>query len=75
MSANDLGKTYEDSLLQFLVKGAPNDLDVIRKGVKRYKKKLLGEGLLPPIFAQMFVKELADAGETLEQDAVLTITE
>lgn len=75
VSANDLGKTYEDSLLQFLVKGAPNDLNVIRQGIKRYKKKLLSEGLLPPIFAQMFVKELTDAGETLEQEAVLTITE
>ena len=75
VSANDLGRTYEDSLLQILVKGAPNDLNVIRQGVKRYKKKLLSEGLLPPIFAQMFIKELVDAGETIEQGAVLAIPE
>lgn len=67
VSANDLGKTYEDSFLRLLVKDAPNDLGKIKEGIARYKKALLKKGDLPPALDELVRKELTAAGTFVEE--------
>ncbi len=40
ISANDLGRSYEDSLIKFLGKGMPNNLYLLEKGIRNYKRRL-----------------------------------
>lgn len=61
INGHDLGKTYEDSLLRLIVKGATSEIDTIKKGVLRYKKKLLDENLVPPGVADRLQEDLYKA--------------
>jgi len=61
INGHDLGKTYEDSLLRLIVKGATSDIASIKKGVLRFKKKLLDEDLVPPGVADRLKADLAKA--------------
>lgn len=58
VTANDLGKTMEDSLLRMMSRCANLNLDVIRKNLSHYKKKLHTEGKLPPIYDKLLAKEI-----------------
>jgi len=40
VSANELGKAYEDNLVKFIGKALPNDLTVLEHGVRNLKKKI-----------------------------------
>lgn len=61
INGHDLGKTYEDSLLRLIVKSATSDIATIKKGVLRFKKKLLDEDLVPPGLAERLKADLAEA--------------
>lgn len=43
ISAHDLGKTYEDALLRMLFKGATNDLNKLRLGLRRFEESLIAD--------------------------------
>lgn len=60
ISGHDLGRTYEDSFLRLVVKDATSDIEKIRKGIVRYKKKLLTQQKLPPRLAEDIQKELSE---------------
>jgi hypothetical protein len=47
ISAHDLGKTYEDALLRVLFKGATNDLNKLRHGLRRFEEKLIVDTKAP----------------------------
>ncbi len=64
VSANDLGKTYEDSLLRLMVKDAPKDIQTIKSGLMNYKRALLKKGLLPDMLAEITKKEITDASKS-----------
>lgn len=59
ISGHDLGRTYEDCVLRFIIKGATGDASKIKAGITRYKKKLLAENLVPPNYAK-YLKEQLD---------------
>lgn len=47
ITANDLGKTFEDNIVKFLGKSMPNDLQVLERGIRNQKKKLMMDESLP----------------------------
>lgn len=47
ISGHDLGRSYEDCLLRFIIKGATGNASKIKAGITRYKKMLLEESLVP----------------------------
>lgn len=47
ISAHDLGKTYEDALLRVLFKGATNDLNKLRLGLRRFEEGLIADNKAP----------------------------
>ena len=47
ISAHDLGKTYEDALLRTLFKDATSDLNLLRKGLRRFEEQLIQNGNSP----------------------------
>lgn len=67
INGHDLGKTYEDSLLRLIVKGATSDIANIKKGVLRYKKKLLDENLVPPGVADRLKADLEKAKSVITE--------
>jgi hypothetical protein len=42
-----LGKTFEDNIVKFLGKAMPNDLQVLERGIRNQKKKLMLDESLP----------------------------
>jgi len=57
INANDLGKTYEDALLRVLFKDAPNDLNRLRKGLRKYEEHLIADKSVPDGFAERLKKQ------------------
>ena len=51
INANDLGKTYEDALLRVLFKEAPNDLNRLRKGLRKFEEQLIANKSVPDMLA------------------------
>jgi hypothetical protein len=47
IGAHDFGKSYEDNILRFIIKGASNDINVIKQGINRYKQKLIDSDKIP----------------------------
>lgn len=47
ITANDLGKTFEDNIVKFLGKSMPNDLQVLERGIRNQKKKIMMDESLP----------------------------
>lgn len=47
ISGHDFGRSYEDNVLRFIIKSATTDIEEIKKGVIKYKQKLIDNGLLP----------------------------
>lgn len=58
ISGHDLGRTYEDCLLRFIIKDATGDISKIKNGVNRLKKKLITEKLVTPNFAEYLENQL-----------------
>lgn len=59
ITANDLGKTFEDTIIRFLGKGMPNDLHALERGIRNQKKKLMMDESLPQSVRDTMRKELA----------------
>ncbi len=57
INANDLGKTYEDALLRVLFKDAPNDLNRLRKGLRKYEERLIADKSVPDGLAERLKKQ------------------
>jgi len=58
ISGHDLGRTYEDCVLRFIIKGATGDIEKIKAGITRYKRKLLDANVLPKGLVEKFSKQL-----------------
>ena len=74
ISAHDLGKTYEDALLRTLFKGATNDLNLLRKGLRRFEEQLVQdmnspEGLVDRLKAKHKQQDLEQA-KLIEAESV-----
>ncbi len=59
ISAHDLGKTYEDALLRLIFKGATNDLNLLRKGLRRFEEQLINGGNLTKNHAEILKEKHA----------------
>jgi hypothetical protein len=76
ISANDLGKAYEDGLVKYLGKAMPNDLTVLEYGVRNYKKKISLDPSQPESLRREMEKQLAapmkhKKVEVIEADATV----
>jgi hypothetical protein len=58
ISGHDLGRTYEDCVLRFIIKGATGDIEKIKAGITRYKRKLLDANVLPKGLVEKFSEQL-----------------
>ena len=54
----DLGRSYEDNVLRFIIKDAANDLDAIKGGVDRLKNRLVKRADLPAGVADRIRQDL-----------------
>ena len=59
ISANDFGKTFEDNIVKFIGKAMPNDLYVLERGIRNYKKKLMMDESLPSSLREALRSQLA----------------
>jgi len=59
VTANDLGRSYEDNLLRFIGKDMPNDPYVLERGLRNFKRKLSMDESQPEGFRQEMVRQLA----------------
>lgn len=57
INANDLGKTYEDALLRVLFKEAPNDLNRLRVGLRKFEEQLISNKTVPDGLADYLKKQ------------------
>ena len=66
IDGHDFGKTYEDSILRMIIKTFPNDPEVIKNGLNRFKEKLLSIDTVSDSQKDMLRKGLAKSSEALE---------
>jgi hypothetical protein len=59
ISANELGKAFEDTLVKYLGKAMPNDLNVLEHGVRNLKKKISLDASQPESLRREMEKQLA----------------
>ena len=59
VSANDMGKSYEDNLVKFLGKNMPSDLHTLERGLRNFKKKLALDNSLSAGERKQLERELA----------------
>ena len=59
VTANDLGRSYEDNLLRFIGKDLPNDPYVLERGLRNFKRKLSMDESQPEGFRQEMLRQLA----------------
>jgi hypothetical protein len=59
VSANDLGKNYEDNLVRYLGKNFPSDLNVLEHGLRNYKRQLSMDESMPVGLRKEMQKQLA----------------
>jgi hypothetical protein len=58
ISGHDFGRTYEDCVLRFILKGATGNVQKIKAGTTSLKQKLLDANLLPKGLAEKIRGEL-----------------
>jgi hypothetical protein len=58
ISANDLGKTYEDTLVKYLGKSMPNNLNVLEHGIRNYKKRIANDSTQPESLRKEMQRQL-----------------
>jgi hypothetical protein len=59
ISGHDLGRTYEDCVLRFIIKGATGDTSKIKAGIRQYKRMLLDNNLVPKNWKTSLEKDLS----------------
>lgn len=59
VSANNMGKSYEDNLVRFLGKNMPSDLHTLERGLRNFKKKLALDNSLSSGERKQLERELA----------------
>jgi hypothetical protein len=59
ISANDLGRNFEDSLVKYLGKAMPNDLKLLEKGVRNYKQQIMIDSSQPESIRRKMKEQLA----------------
>jgi hypothetical protein len=74
ISANELGKAYEDNLVKFVGKTLPNDLTVLEHGVRNLKKQISLDNSQPDSLRKEMQVQLAipmkyKQNEVIEMDA------
>jgi hypothetical protein len=74
VSANELGKAYEDNLVKFIGKTLPNDLTVLEHGVRNLKKQISldptqPESLRKEMQVQLAIPMKYKQTEVIEMDA------
>jgi hypothetical protein len=73
VSANDLGKTFENTLIKFIGKNLPSDLHVLERGIRNFKKQLLSDSSLPKGFHEKLNKQLALPMKHKQADVVIDV--
>jgi hypothetical protein len=59
ISANDLGKSFEDTLVKYLGKAMPSDLTVLEHGVRNFKKQISLDSSQPESVRSKMKEQLA----------------
>jgi hypothetical protein len=59
ISANDLGRSWEDNLVKFLGKGMPNNLYLLETGIRNYKRRIAQDPLQPESLRREMETQLA----------------
>lgn len=62
ISGHDLGRTYEDCLLRFIIKNATGDLSKIKAGIVNLKKRLVAEKRVHPNYAKSLEDQIKKSG-------------
>ncbi len=70
ISANDVGKAYEDNLVKFLGKNMPNDLHTLERGLRNYKMKLSQDESLSAKSRKQLERELAQPVKYKNQQVI-----
>ncbi len=60
ISANDLGKNFEDSLVKYLGKAMPSDLTALEHGVRNFKKRIAADSSQPESIRRKMKEQLAE---------------
>ena len=60
ISANELGKAFEDNLIKHLGREMPNDLHVLERGVRNFKKRLAMDSSQPKGLRDSMERQLAE---------------
>jgi len=59
ISANDLGKSWEDNLVKYLGKAMPNNLYLLERGIRNYKRAIANDPTQPQSLRQDMERQLA----------------
>ena len=75
ISANDLGKTWEDNLVKYLGKGMPSNLYLLEKGIRNYKRRIAQdpnqpEGVRKEMERQLAIPMKYKQVEVIEMDTI-----
>lgn len=62
ISGHDLGRTYEDCLLRFIIKNATGDVSKIQAGIVSLKKRLVAEKRVHPNYAKALEEQIKKSG-------------
>jgi len=60
ISANDLGKSFEDGLIKYLGKGMPQPLNILEAGVRNFKKQIMSDSSQPESIRRKMKEQLAE---------------
>ena len=71
--ANDLGKSFENTLIKFIGKSMPSDLHVLERGIRNLKKKLSLDESQPAGLRQNMKDQLALPMKHKQADVVIDV--
>ena len=76
ISANDLGRSFEDGLVKYLGKAMPSDLNVLEHGLRNFKKRIASDSSQPESIRRDMKEQLAQplkykVVEVIEAEATL----
>jgi hypothetical protein len=70
ITANDLGRTYEDNLIKYLGKEFPSDLYKLERGLRNFKRKLAMDPSMPEGLRKNLTAQLAMTMKYKPQDVI-----
>jgi hypothetical protein len=70
ISANDLGRSFEENLVKYLGKAMPSDLTVLEHGVRNYKKRIASDTLQPESVRRKMKEQLAEPLKYAKMDVI-----